>query len=77
MKNTVFEQEKPLSEDLAAQGSDRVGRDVHGQLIRTWGSEWRCTVLFAMLVEISEAQDLTGKLLELFATVTLMRSRTR
>lgn len=38
-----------------------IGREVHGQLLRGWGSHWRCVVLFALLVEVSETQNDSGK----------------
>ena len=35
--------------------SSSVGRDVQGQAIRTWGSQWRSSVIFALLTEVYEA----------------------
>ena len=41
-----------------------VSREVHGQAIRGWGSEWRSIVMFALLTEVAEAKESIGMILE-------------
>ena len=35
-------------------------RELHGKAIRQWGPHWRSTVMFALLVQIAEAQNQSG-----------------
>ena len=56
LKNATF---KGLAHH--SESSRRVpSRDIQGQAIRSWGPDWRSTVLFAMLTEVSEAGSIAG-----------------
>lgn len=51
--------------DPAAKNSKRnqssISRELHGKAIRRWGRHWRSTVIFALLVQVSHAQDQSGE----------------
>lgn len=43
-----------LSSEQALQSSSR---EIHGKALLRWGAHWRSSVIFALLVEITEAKD--------------------
>ncbi len=43
--------------DLALQPLER---ELHGKALLRWGSHWRSSVIFALLLEISEGKDQSG-----------------
>ena len=47
-----------LRGSIPKQGS--IAREIHGQAIRAWGSDWRSVVIFALLTEGMEAKTSNG-----------------
>lgn len=49
--------------DQTVQGDLKadLGREVHGQFLRSMGTSWRSVVTFAIMLEVSEAQNETGE----------------
>lgn len=39
-------------------------REIQGKAIRRWGAHWRSSVIYALLVQISEANDQAGMFLK-------------
>ena len=56
LKNAAVE-----GEDLASSSPKRkkspIGRDIQGQAIRSWGSNWRSAVIYALLTDVFEANS--------------------
>ena len=53
---------------------DTVDRVSHGQALRRWGSNWRNSVLFAMLTQVAESKTEAGKSCSIACYLLRLRS---
>lgn len=60
MKNTTIAQLTGTNASLKRKQED-LSRDAQGMAIRRWGSDWRSSVLFALLHEVEEASEPDSK----------------
>lgn len=58
-KGNAIDQPDPLAKN-SKRNQSSVSRELHGKAIRRWGPHWRSTVIFAFLVQISQAQNQSG-----------------
>lgn len=65
LKNLVGAREES-GDSCIEQKPPGIVREVHGQAIRAWGSDWRSIVIYALLSEVMELQD-TNKVKGLLA----------
>lgn len=56
LKNLIKDQQDS-SDHSHKRKQPTVTREVHGQALRAWGSDWRSVILFALLTEVMELQD--------------------
>lgn len=57
---TSMTKELPPIEPSLKRKAPSVRREIQGKAIRRWGSQWRSSVMYALLVHISEAKDHSG-----------------
>ena len=61
LKNSIKAQQE-CGEANSEQTKPTVTREIHGQAIRAWGSEWRSIVIFALLTEAMELGSPNGSI---------------
>lgn len=58
-KGEAIDQSDQAGKDSKRKQSS-ISRELHGKAIRQWGPHWRSTVIFALLVQVSHAQNQSG-----------------
>ena len=61
LKNSIKDPQES-GEAVPKRRKSTVTREVHGQAIREWGTEWRSIVMFALLTEAMELESTNGSM---------------
>lgn len=58
-KNVVVDERSSTASNLKRKDTS-MGREIQGKAIRRWGAQWRSSIMYALLIQISEAKDQAG-----------------
>lgn len=61
LKDSTISRRKSSTWPLETRNLSAI-REVQGQAVRRWGPRWRSTAIYALLVQLSEAREESGKL---------------